>query len=175
MGVFQDYEPIEWDIVVRDKDVDNNEYVETFHVFLQELSEDQLRLRQKFLGSRSKSDEDSRRGRSSRSRRRDEDIEIQRIRQYNMEASIVGWDFVYPRSYWDRNAKRRVKHPQAQEPIPFTDDTKRKFISTLSGSVGEQINDAIDEINEPPNELPEVRSENGEVLEAAVHSPTEAS
>jgi hypothetical protein len=171
LGVLQDYEPIAKDIIVRDRDMEGNLYVETFEVKLVELSEKDLRLRQKFLGSRG-SDEDSRRGRSSRGRSRDDDIQIQRVRQYNMEKSIEDWNFVYPRTFWDKDAGVRKPHPQAGEPLPLNRDS----IENLGGATSEQINDAIDEINEPPNELPEVRdSETGEKLEDAVHSPTEES
>lgn len=147
--------------------MDGKVVVETKHVYLVEFSEDDLRMRQKMLSTPA-STEDSRRGRSSRGR---QDIQIQRLREFNFNRAIVGWDFTYPRSYFDRAEGIRKEHPKAGEPFERTPENVRK----LSGSVAEQIDDAINEINEPPEELPEVRSESGQVLERAVETPSEAS
>ena len=62
-----------------------------------------------------------------------------------------------------------VDHPKAGQPVPVT----RENIGQIRGRVSEQIEDAIDEANAPPEELMEVRDDDGNVVEEEEHSPTE--
>jgi len=161
--LLSDLGPVRREILVRDIDMDGKEYVEKFWVDLEEMSEVDLRRRMKFL-TEPGSDEDSRRGRSSRGR---SDFHPERMRQYNMEKSVVDWNLVYPRTIYDRPSKTRSEHPKAQQPRPVS----REEMANLPASVSEQINDEIDDLNAPPEELPEVRDENGNVEQEAVESP----
>lgn len=177
LGALQDEGPIRRDIYVRDR-LENGEYVtEKFWVDLIEFSETQLRERLKFLTAPS-SDEDSRRGRSRRGR---DTFQGQRLRQYNFERSVYDWNLLYPRMKWNKELGEYERHPHAQEPIKInrrevSSEVRREVFGGLSGHTAEQINSEIDMLNEPPEELPEVRDdESGEVIDEAVETPTAVS
>lgn len=155
--------PVKRDIFVREIDMEDNENVVKYWVKIIELSERDLRARMKFLTAPA-SDEDSRRGRSRRSR---SDFHVERMRQYNFEKTVKDWNLVFPPTVWDESLEERRPHPKAGDPIPLN----RGSIEDLPAHVSEQINDAIDQLNEPPEELPEVRDEEGNVVEEAVEDP----
>jgi hypothetical protein len=128
------------------------------------FSEGDIRARMKFL-SEPVSSEEGRRGRSSRGR--DQSIQIQRLRQFNFEAGLKEWPFVFPDQEWDEGLMRYVDHPQAGQPVPL----KREYITEMDARISEQIDAILSEINEPPAELPEVVDEEGNVVEEAQESP----
>lgn len=134
-------------------------------VWIVELSEDDLRMRQKFLMEKGSS-ENSRRGRAQRNR--SEDFHPERMRQFNFEKSIIDWDFVYPNKTFNRESRQWEDHPQAGQKV----QVNRETIKNIRGRVAEQIEQAIDDLNGAPEELPEVRDEEGNVVEEAVESPT---
>lgn len=133
-------------------------------VWLIELSHKDIEERTKFLG-RPDNTEQGRRGRSARGR--NQQVHIERIRQFNFARCIYDWDFVYPERYWDREEKAFKPHPKAGQPVPINDYELGK----IRGRVADQIEGYIDEMNEPPEESPELRGDDGEVLEEAVESP----
>jgi hypothetical protein len=135
------------------------------NVWVQKFSEKDIRKREQFL-SQPASTEETRRGRSRRGR--DSTIQIQRIRQFNFEYGLYDTDFVYPDEYWDEDQKKMVPHPKAGDKVPVT----REAIEEMDASVSEQVNDFLNEVNEPPAELPEIRDEEGNVIEEAVETPT---
>ena len=158
--------PVKRDIFRREIDMEDNETVVKYWVKIIELSEKDVRDRMKFLTAPA-SDEDSRRGRSRRGR---SDFHVERMRQYNFEKTVKSWNLVYPPTEWVEGTGDdgyRREHPKAGEPMPLN----RQSIEDLEAHVSEQINDHIDALNEPPEELPEVRDEDGEIIDEAVESP----
>lgn len=135
---------------------------------VRKFSEKDIRAREKFLGE-PVSTEEGRRGRSARGR--GQSIQLQRVRQFNFERGLVDWPFIYPDMRWDEENQEMVKHPKAGQKVPVN----RTEIENLDASISEQINDILNEVNEPPAELPELRDEEGNLVEEAQETPTELS
>lgn len=162
MGFIVDLEPYEVKVV--DKDRDGTITVK--RAWLKEFSEVDVKDRTKEL-SRPISDEESRRGRSSRGR---DNVHIERIRLFNFKRGVIDWELTYPETTWNPTTKTRHPHPQAGQVIPRNDET----YWLIPERIMDQIQEEINSLNEPP-ELPEERDEEGNVIQPEVQSPTELS
>lgn len=134
------------------------------------FSEKDIRKREQFLSQPASSEEKNTRQGRSRRGRGDNTIQIQRIRQFNFEYGLRKWPFVYPDEVWDEERNEYVPHHRAGQPVPIN----RKEIEDMGANISEQINDHLNEVNEPPAELPEVRDEEGNVIEEAIETPMAA-
>ena len=162
LGCIVDLEPHEIEVV--DKDRHGN--VEVYKAWIKEFSEADVRDRTKEL-SRPVSTEESRRGRSSRGR---DSVHVERIRLFNFKRGVEDWTLSYPEDVWDPKQKMRVPHPRAGEIIPRNDET----YWIIPERIMDQIQDAINDLNEPP-EIPEERDEEGNVIQPEVQSPLASS
>ncbi len=163
MGVLISRRPVEREVLTEDEDGN----IEKWKIWIRKFSNKDVEDRTKIL-SQQVSNEDSRRGRSSRGR--DNSIHVERIRLFNFERGLDDWNFVYPQEYWDTQQKAMVPHPKAGQPVPITRDV---YYFELDEATTDQIVNAIDALNEPPEELQEIRDENGEVTQEEQFSPLE--
>lgn len=164
-----------------EREVTDPDTGEVYKIKILRFSERMMQDRLDFLSRPDAEDkEQSRRGRSKRGRRDNTRPQMQRLRQFNFTRGVKWWNFVYPEKvevldeYGNPEVNQETgevltkPHPQAGLRIPLTLDA---FLD-LDSSVSEQILDHIDELNEPVDEMPEVRDENGQVEQEAEHSPT---
>lgn len=165
MALVVDRRPRKRDII--DRDEDGNE--EIYHIWIREFSEADVKVRTQLLSAQV-SEEDSRRGRSQRGKQQQQ-VHVERIRVFNFERGVKEWDFVFPDEYWDETEEVLKPHPKAGEPMPIN----REIFEIIPERIMDQIQDYINALNEPPDELPEVRDENGQVTQKEEHSPLEPS
>ena len=167
MALIVDLEPKKIQVIDEDYDSGEKTY---YNVWIREFSEADVKVRTRLL-SANISEEDSRRGRSQRGQQGggQREIHIERIRQFNFERGVVKWDFVYPETYWDETEMVRKPHPQAGQMMPIT----REIYELIPERIMDQIVNKISALNEPPEELPEIRDENGHVTQEEQHSPLE--
>lgn len=160
MALVVDLEPRKRKII--DRDESGSE--EFYYVWIKEFSEADVKVRTQLLSAQV-SDEDSRRGRQQRNKQ--QQMHIERIRVFNFERGVVKWDFVFPETYWDEIEEVRKPHPRAGEIMPIN----RETFEIIPERIMDQIIDYINALNEPPDELPEVRDEDGQLVQEETHSP----
>lgn len=148
MSWITDLEPVEVELFYKDRKT--GEFKEG-KAWIKEFDEKDVEVRTRIL-QQPVSNESSRRGRSRRGR---DQLHIERIRQFNFERGVLEWDLTYPDEVWDPNQKKRVPHPQAGEVIPIN----RQTYYIIPERVMDQIQEAINELNEPPEMLEDVRDE----------------
>lgn len=156
--------PIEREVLTEDDEGN----VEKWKIWIRKFSNKDVEDRTKIM-SQPVSTEESRRGRSSRGR---DSIHVERIRLFNFERGLVDWNFTYPAEYWDDDAKAMRPHPQAGQKVPIN---RHVYYHELDEATTDQIVNAIDALNEPPEELAEIRDEDGTVTQEEQHTPTEPS